>query len=33
VHPRELSNGIAAYDRLTTHMAQELVMNWKRDPS
>jgi hypothetical protein len=33
VHPRELSHALAAFDRLTVRMAQDLLLNWKEDPS
>ena len=33
VHPRELSYALAAYDRLTIALAQDLLANWKKDPS
>jgi hypothetical protein len=33
VHPRELSHALAAFDRLSVPMAQDLLHNWKEDPS
>jgi len=33
VHPRELSNALAAFDRLTIPLAQDLLNSWKHDPS
>lgn len=33
VHPRELSFALAAFDRMTTNLAQDLLMMWKKDPS
>jgi uncharacterized protein (DUF2336 family) len=33
VHPRELSFALAAFDRLTVRLAQDLLNNWRKDPS
>jgi hypothetical protein len=33
VHPRELSYALAAFDRLSTTLAQDLLRSWKEDPS
>jgi uncharacterized protein (DUF2336 family) len=33
VHPRELSHALAAYDRLSVRLAQDLLNNWRKDPS
>jgi uncharacterized protein (DUF2336 family) len=33
VHPRELSHALAAFDRLSVPMAQDLLRSWKEDPS
>ena len=33
VHPRELSNALAAFDRLSAQLAQDLMASWKLDPS
>jgi uncharacterized protein (DUF2336 family) len=33
VHPRELSYALAAFDRLSVGLAQDLLHNWKQDPS
>lgn len=33
VHPRELSMAIAAFDRVTPTIAQQLLQTWRRDPS
>lgn len=33
VHPRELSYALAAYDRLTPALAQDMLNTWKVDPS
>jgi uncharacterized protein (DUF2336 family) len=33
VHPRELSHALAAYDRLTLRLAQDLLATWRKDPS
>lgn len=33
VHPRELSHALAAFDRLTVRLAQDLMRSWREDPS
>ncbi|MDX2027925.1 MAG: DUF2336 domain-containing protein [Alphaproteobacteria bacterium] len=33
VHPRELSEALASFDRLTVPLAQDLLRTWKYDPS
>jgi uncharacterized protein (DUF2336 family) len=33
VHPRELSLALAAYDRLSTNLAHDLIHTWRQDPS
>lgn len=33
VHPRELSYALAAFDRLTTRLAQDLLRSWREDPT
>jgi len=33
VHPRELSYALAAFDRLTVSLAQDLLYTWKENPS
>jgi uncharacterized protein (DUF2336 family) len=33
VHPRELSHALAAFDRLTIRLAQDLLATWQKDPS
>ncbi|MBV8548560.1 MAG: DUF2336 domain-containing protein [Alphaproteobacteria bacterium] len=33
VHPRELSFAMAAFDRMSTNLAQDLLMTWKKNPS
>ncbi len=33
VHPRELSHALAAFDRLTPALAQDLVYSWRKNPS
>jgi uncharacterized protein (DUF2336 family) len=33
VHPRELSYALAAFDRLSITLAQDLLRSWKADPS
>lgn len=33
VHPRELSYALAAFDRLSINLAQDLLQSWKQDPS
>jgi uncharacterized protein (DUF2336 family) len=33
VHPRELSHALAAYDRLSIQLAQDLLITWQKDPS
>jgi uncharacterized protein (DUF2336 family) len=33
VHPRELSYALAAFDRLSISLAQDLLQRWKLDPS
>ncbi len=33
VHPQELSRALAAFDRLTTNLAHDLLNSWKLDPS
>lgn len=33
VHPRELNSALAAFDRLTQPVAQQLVDSWRKDPS
>jgi len=32
VHPRELSQALAAFDRLSVHIAQEMVAGWRENP-
>jgi hypothetical protein len=33
VHPRELSHALAAFDRMTVKLAQDLLDSWRKDPS
>lgn len=33
VHPRELSFALAAFDRMSVTLAQDLLRTWKKDPS
>ncbi len=33
VHPRELSHALSAFDRLSVRLAQDLLGNWRKDPS
>jgi uncharacterized protein (DUF2336 family) len=33
VHPRELSHALAAFDRLSIKLAQDLLATWQKDPS
>jgi hypothetical protein len=33
VHPRELSQALMAFDRLSTNLANDLLRSWKADPS
>lgn len=33
VHPRELSYALAAFDRMSVTLAQDLLRTWKKDPS
>lgn len=33
VHPRELSDALAAFDRMTLNIAQDMLNTWKIDPS
>ena len=33
VHPRELSHALAAFDRLSIRLAQDLLATWQKDPS
>lgn len=33
VHPRELSYALAAFDRMSVTLAQDLLHTWKKDPS
>jgi len=33
VHPRELSFALSAFDRLSVRLAQDLLNNWRKDPS